>query len=175
MTENYQCGSINVMPVRECHEKPWVRREGRNREYGRKREETREHGSTLEEGAELAFTFQMTAEVTLSSLFLYNVACNRVVNIKSHPGLEEAHAEYDKCWSRVHTSCAVSLPQCPRDLFGDSFNTWWSQAKLIHRLISGPHPKGAPAQWEYLGQKNVGYGASLHSPGYTQLCPQAKV
>lgn len=62
-----------------------VRRK-KQKEHRRKREETRKCGSTLEEGVKLAFTFQMMAKVTLSSLILYNRVWNRVVNIELHPG-----------------------------------------------------------------------------------------
>lgn len=51
---------------------------------------------TSEEVVKLAFTYQILPKVTLASVILYSIECNRVVIIKCHTCLEVTQVEHDK-------------------------------------------------------------------------------
>lgn len=97
----------------------------------------------------LAFTYQILLKVTVTSVILYNIECNRVVIIKCHACLEVTQVEHDKQNSQEFqalTLNAVSLPYSPQELLGDSSNTTRDRPRLIHQLTSGTHLRVAPTR-----------------------------
>ena len=83
---------MSTMGSRQSDKKEEIERvQERNR--GRRRNK---HECTSEEVATLAFTYQMLLKVTLTSVILYNIECNRVVIMKCHACLEVPQVEHDR-------------------------------------------------------------------------------